>query len=148
LFLQGDSAYPLTSFLQVPYELPDLLGNNPTGARDSFNYFHSCNRMHVECAFGELIMRWGIFWRSLRFDLRKCGVIIQAAMLLHNFIIDERHGQPHNDCDRAFFESFSIDRSQESQRRQTQLTGEQPRALVTDNNEPRPPGRSTDVESE
>jgi len=143
LCLHGDSAYPLTPFLQVPYELPELQ-NDPAGAKDAFNYFHSSNGIYVECAFGEFVMRWGVFWRSLRFDLRKCGLIIQAAMLLHNFIIDEGHG--YDEFDRSCFENFSINRQLESQRRQTQSTGEQPRALVSDNNEPRPAGRRSDEE--
>jgi len=142
LYLQGDSAYPLTAFLQVPFELPDLQ-NDPTRSKDAFNYFHSCNRIYIECAFGELIMRWGVFWRSLRFDLKKCSRIITVAMLLHNFIIDERNGEGHDDFDREYFQHFRIDSSLESQRRQTASTGEQARALVTDNNEPRAGGRPT-----
>lgn len=38
-------------------------------------------------------MRWGIFWRTLQFDIVKIGNIIEAAMLLHNFIINEREAR-------------------------------------------------------
>ena len=38
---------------------------------------------------GELVMQWGIFWRMLKFDLTHCGPIIEAAMHLHNFLVDE-----------------------------------------------------------
>eukprot|EP00980_Cylindrotheca_fusiformis_P014232 scaffold3755_cov52-Cylindrotheca_fusiformis.AAC.1 len=38
---------------------------------DAFNYCLSSDRTYIECALGELIMRWGIFWRSLRFSLDK-----------------------------------------------------------------------------
>jgi len=147
LHLDGDSAYPLTGFLQVPCELPDLQ-SDPTRSLDAFNCYHSANRIYIECAFGEFVMRWGIFWRALRFDLKKCGMIIQAAMLLHNFIIDERHGNPHDDFDRNYFSNFRIDGNQQSQQRLTQATGEQPRALVTDNNEPRPAGRPSNQDAE
>ena len=147
LHLQGDSAYPLTGFLQVPFESPDLQ-NDPNGSKDAFNCFHSSNRIYIECAFGELIMRWGVFWRSLRFDLRKCGMTIRAAMLLHNFIIDSRHGAPHDDFDRHCFQDFNIDSNLQSQRRLTRATGESARALVADNNEPRPAGRPSAIEAE
>jgi hypothetical protein len=35
-------------------------------------------------------MRWGIFWRTLHFDLQLVGDIVMAAALMHNFIVDER----------------------------------------------------------
>lgn len=50
-------------------------------------------------------MRWGIFWRPLRFNLDDCGKIVNAAMLLHNFLIDQRED------DTAYFQSFSGDGS-------------------------------------
>ena len=33
----------------------------PGSAEDSFNYFQSASRIYVECAFGEITMRWGFF---------------------------------------------------------------------------------------
>jgi len=44
------------------------------------------------------------------------------------------------------FRTSGSTRGLESQRRQTASSGEVPRALVTDNNEPRLPGRPTDEE--
>ena len=35
-------------------------------------------------------MRFGLFWRTLKLDLKNAGDIINAAALLHNFIVDER----------------------------------------------------------
>jgi len=114
LHLVGDSACPLTGFLLVPFELPDLQ-NDATHSLDAFNHCHSSNRICVECAFGEFIMKWGTFWHSLRFDLCTCGLIVRAAMLLINFVIDERHGECHDDFDRNCFQNFSIDNTQASQ---------------------------------
>lgn len=62
LFIVGDSAYPLSSYLQVPYD-----NAQPGSVEDSFNFWLSNSRIRIECAFGELVMRFGIFWRSLRF---------------------------------------------------------------------------------
>eukprot|EP00980_Cylindrotheca_fusiformis_P003885 scaffold861_cov171-Cylindrotheca_fusiformis.AAC.1 len=72
LFIAGDSAYGLTPFLITPYDANDMmkaLGNDALMQMDGFNYHLSSNRIYIECAFGELIMRWGIFWRHLRFSL-------------------------------------------------------------------------------
>ena len=122
------------------------LQSDPSRCEDSFDCFHSANRICTECAFGEPIMGWGVFWRSMRFNLKKCSLAMRTAMLLHNFTIDERHGQPHNDFDSQCFQNFRINTGLESQRRQTASSGEVPRALVTDNNEPRPPRRLNDEE--
>ena len=60
LFLVGDSAYNLTSYLLTPYDTQELK-TDTDHSKDAFNYHLSCCRIFVECAFGELIMRWGIF---------------------------------------------------------------------------------------
>ena len=55
LYFVGDSAYYIRSFLQVPFD-----NSVPQSAEDSFNYNLSTCRIWVECAFGEIDMRWGI----------------------------------------------------------------------------------------
>ncbi len=54
----------------------------------NYNFFHSSSRISVECAFGEIDLCWGIFWRPLKFSLKPNCNIIDAAMHLHNFIVD------------------------------------------------------------
>jgi DDE superfamily endonuclease len=137
IFIAGDSAYSLTPFMITPYDSTEMK-EDVDGAMDSFNYHLSKCRIFIECAFGELIMRWGIFWRTLLFSLKKCAKVIQVGMLLHNFIIDCREADDKDD--EEFFKNFDIemDRHQE---RLTQTTAEIPRPLATDNNEPRPRGR-------
>jgi hypothetical protein len=85
LFIAGDSAYGLASFLVVPFSVHDVK-EDVDGAKDAFNFYLSSCRIYIECAFGELVMRWGIFWRTLLFDLKKCTKIFNACMLLllHN----------------------------------------------------------------
>jgi hypothetical protein len=87
-FLLGDSAYNLTPFLLVPYSTDDV-NKDASHMYDTFNFFLSSSRIYIECAFGELVMRWGILWRTLQFDLGKCQRIISVCMLLHNHIKDD-----------------------------------------------------------
>jgi hypothetical protein len=87
LYLAGDSAYALAVFLLSPFDNP-----GPKSIEDAFNFYHSSSRIFIECAFGELVMRWGIFWRRLCFNPTKVGSIIHCAMLLHNFIVEQRTG--------------------------------------------------------
>ena len=60
------------------------------GDDDDFNYEQSQMRMNIECAFGELIRRWGIFWRALEMKFDRRAKVIGACIRLHNFCIDER----------------------------------------------------------
>mmetsp|Transcript_20764 Transcript_20764/g.28870 ORF Transcript_20764/g.28870 Transcript_20764/m.28870 type:complete len:95 (-) Transcript_20764:327-611(-) len=85
LFIAGDSAHSLSSFLIVPHDHAEVLlekQRSARDARDSFVFHLSSCRIHIKCAFGELVMRWGMFWRTLAFDLKKCNQIMQVAMLL------------------------------------------------------------------
>jgi hypothetical protein len=84
-YLIGDSAYSIRSFLQVPYD--NAQHDTP---EDNFNFVHSSRRIFVECAFGEIDMRWGIFWKPLKFSLKHNCTIIDAGLRLHNFIVNDR----------------------------------------------------------
>ena len=85
LFILGDSAYTLESFLLCPYLQP-----TPKSAEDAFNFYHSSARITVECAFGEIDLRWGIFWKRMMCSLEHAALIIEGAMCLHNFLVDYR----------------------------------------------------------
>lgn len=84
-YVIGDSAYSLRPFLMVPFD-----NALPHSAEDTFNFILSSSRINVECAFGEIDARWGIFWRPLKFDLDKQRNIIDASFRLHNFILDHK----------------------------------------------------------
>ena len=142
-FIAGDSAYLPEPFLLIPYE-----DAPPGSAEDSYNFWHSNSRIRIECTFGEFVMRWGLFWRSIIFSEYKTGGIINAAAKLHNFIIDERLEQDdalNPDSDDAIFQSFSNKTVKYLDLPQSQLVEiknrEFPHAIVTDNNEPHPGGR-------
>ena len=53
----------------------------------------------VECAFGMLVMRWGIFWRPLLCRLRKYYQAAITCMALHNVCMDERLDVAHHHSD-------------------------------------------------
>ena len=84
-YIVGDSAYSLKGFLLTPYD-----NALPNSHEDSFNYFLSRMRIYVECTFGEVDRRWGIFWRPLEGSLEQHKYTIDAALRLHNYIVDER----------------------------------------------------------
>ena len=89
LYIVGDSAYALRSYMLTPHDnaLPD-------SKEDNFNFFLSSNRIYVECAFGgEIDRRWGIFWTPLEGSLQNHQYTIDAALRLHNFIVEFRELQ-------------------------------------------------------
>jgi hypothetical protein len=95
----GDSAYSVKSFILPPFN--DVLHGS---AEDNFNYFHSSARIAVECAFGEIELRWGNLWRPLQFSLKHNVNIIDACMRLHNFIVDFRQQTSYNNDDMDLFD--------------------------------------------
>ena len=84
-FFLGDSAYSLESFMITPYLQAAAQTNE-----DAFNVYHSSARITVECAFGEIDLRWGIFWKRLMCSLEHASIIIEGAMCLHNYLVDYR----------------------------------------------------------
>lgn len=144
LFIAGDTAYGLTPFLITPYDVKESRGD-VDGAKDSFNFHLSSCRIYIECAFGEMVMRWGILWRTLRFELEKCTKVIRVCMLLHNYIIEMRESNDSEDA--VFFRNFGV-QMDSFQQEVTRQTGEMPRAVVADNNEPPRRGRPTIEEAD
>ena len=71
---------------------------------DNFNYFHLSARISVECAFGEVDLRWGIFWKALKYTLKTNCKIIDACLQLHNFIVTHREGLAMDVTDKSVFD--------------------------------------------
>jgi hypothetical protein len=88
--IAADDAYGLTKFTITPYSVS--LGYTPIErqARDSFNFYQSRLRINIECAFGELVRRWGILWRKMEFAVERVPLIISACMKLHNLCVEHR----------------------------------------------------------
>jgi hypothetical protein len=142
----GDSAYGLKSFLLTPYD------NTCHGtAQDNYNFFQSSSRIVVECAFGEIDLRWGILWSKLQFSLKNNCRIIDACMRLHNFIVEYRESAVAADDsdERDIFEdNFRRFLAARPDFLQGGIHGGEDKAVRDANFEPTRGGRPTRAESE
>lgn len=109
------------SYLVIPYR-----NAKSNSVEDAFNYWHSNARIHIECTFGEIVRRWGILWRTMRFSVTAAGKIVNACCLLHNFLIDQRNENEDSDL------INDLDSATEDM--QSQFTDELVMPLVSDNN--------------
>ena len=100
-------------------------------------FYHSSARITVECAFGEIDLRWGIFWKRLNGSLSNSFTIIEGAMRIHNFLIDYRNDN---------VDEIRSDLNQDMTNFMTNCheIGVLPGVIVNDNR--RPPGRIPDTE--
>jgi hypothetical protein len=105
LYIIGDSAYSIRSYLLTPFD-----NAQPQSIEDNFNYFLSSNRIYVECAFGEIDRRWGIFWKPLEGALVNHQYTIDSALRLHNFIVNYREemGEGGGDHQRSEREELDL----------------------------------------
>lgn len=76
-----DEAYAASEVLAVPW--PGC--GRGDRWKDSYNFYHSSSRIHIEQAFGMLSWRWGVFWRPLRVPFPKRPSLVRACFRLHNF---------------------------------------------------------------
>ena len=82
-YIVGDDAYPCSNKILTPWP-----GKNLSVWKDSFNFWQSSARIHIEQAFGIVKMRWGILWRPLGLTLQKVSLVVSCCLKLHNFILD------------------------------------------------------------
>ena len=84
-------------------------------------------------------MRFGLFWRALRFKVGACCQIIRAAALLHNFLVDSREGTD----DYFYFKNLShINVTQPQKECQDEHDDDETvHPLASDNNVQKPAGR-------
>lgn len=82
--LLADEAFPLTNFIMRPYPRSGRLDL----PKKVFNYRLSRARRVVESAFGILAERWRIYRRPIISSVANAKKIVQATVVLHNFIIN------------------------------------------------------------
>ena len=105
--------------------------------RDSYNFYQSSIRISIECAFGMLVKRWGIFWRIMTDPIAHNQLMILACMSLHNVIIDRGESGTVNRSDLMQIKRTPDGRSDKpcmwrDKRGYTQVEG---RPIVYDQNE-------------
>lgn len=81
--LLADEAFPLTKYMMTPYPRSGKLNLE----KKVFNYRLSRARRVVESAFGILSARWRIYRRPIIANVENAKRIVQATVVLHNFII-------------------------------------------------------------
>ncbi|CAM9883110.1 unnamed protein product [Ectocarpus sp. 12 AP-2014] len=80
-FILGDSAFTNSSWLLTPYDNP------VTRMQIFFNCKHSKTRFIVEYAFGRLKGKFMVWKNRMYFKIDRVPQIIQACVLLYNFIL-------------------------------------------------------------
>jgi DDE superfamily endonuclease len=87
-WVAGDAAYVCSESVLVPFFTVQLQREDEGVWRDSFNFFQSKLRLHVEQKFGMFVDRFDILWRPLEFYLSRTSRIVSVCALLHNYIAD------------------------------------------------------------
>lgn len=82
-FFIGDEAFGLHKHLIRPYG-----GKNHPIKKRVFHYRLSRARRYVECTFGILSNKWGIFHRPINVDPDFGIDIVMTCVILHNFVRD------------------------------------------------------------
>lgn len=82
-FINGDNAFrPAQEWMATP------------GGTDAYDFVQSSMRMPIECAFGILIMTWGILWRPLGVMFERRAPLVSAVIILHNLRVDAGMPEP------------------------------------------------------
>jgi hypothetical protein len=106
-FIVGDSAFPLSRHLMVPYAQSEAINNR---SKRQFNAILSRSRVSIERAFGLLVARW----RFLAFhiyilDQIDINDIISACCVLHNICIDRGEMQFEVNHNTPFMQENSVE---------------------------------------
>ncbi len=78
--ISADAAYKAIPQCLVPFE-----GSGQNEAEQNFSYFLASLLITVECAFGLLMLHWGILWLPLLCTLQHNTLVVLACFALHNF---------------------------------------------------------------
>lgn len=91
LYLIGDSAYPMHTWLMKPFPQSGVL----TSEMKQYNYRISRARIVVENAYGRLKARWRRLLKRNDMHVDHIPTVVAAACILHNLC--EIHGEHFND---------------------------------------------------
>lgn len=82
-WIAGDQGYICSNCISTP-----IASSMANRYQDAFNYFLSSHCVLSEQAIGSLKGRCGILWQPIQYNLQKCLVIVNTAMLLHNLTVN------------------------------------------------------------
>ena len=70
---------------------PNVSCNPNQRSKDNYNFYHSQLCIHIVCAFGMLLQKWGLLQIAMprNLSLKKINAIINALAKLHNFCMEE-----------------------------------------------------------
>lgn len=88
-WVAGDDAYVASLRFIAPWP-----GKNLPWEQDSSNYYHSSSRTFVKQVFGQIVGRWGMLWRSIRFSVFRASFIMRVCVRLHNFLCERSSPPP------------------------------------------------------
>lgn len=89
-WITADDAYICNESIITP--LPSSW-SVPGSTGDAFNYYLSKHRLYIEHAFGTMAARWSIWRRQLRFTLSQNALVVQLAMSLLNFCVENAENE-------------------------------------------------------
>ncbi|XP_078491756.1 uncharacterized protein LOC144747572 [Ciona intestinalis] len=89
-YFAADDAFPLKTGIVKPYP-----GRHLSEDKQIFNYRLSRGRRVVENAFGILAVRWQVFYKMMNCDPEMAQCIVQACVVLHNFLQSPRQVGSH-----------------------------------------------------
>lgn len=101
-YFVGDKAFPLRTNLMRPYARRQL--NNE---KRLFNYRLSRARRTVECAFGILVKKFGLFTHSISTSLKLGEASIKSACVLHNYTW-QRQNETERNLEREFLDQTNV----------------------------------------
>ncbi|XP_073840586.1 uncharacterized protein [Musca autumnalis] len=130
-FFIGDDAFCLDKHLMKPYSRCLKLNVS----QEIFNYRLCRARMVVECAFGRLAKRFGIFNRPIETKTSTVDMIVMAACALHNYLTKKRTTTPDSVIESIPTTFSSIGQQElQSYKYACRLRDDISRYLITDGN--------------
>ena len=87
----GDSAYPLQSWLMVPFQKAEL-----TDEEQQFNKLHTSSRIIIENAFGLLKGWFRVLLKQVELETSNVDQVILTCCSLHNYCIKEKEEYPED----------------------------------------------------
>eukprot|EP00873_Tetraselmis_striata_P009330 jgi/Tetstr1/429594/TSEL_019493.t1 len=89
-WIVGDDAYVCSDYLITPHSTSAIRRAGKDGVYlDNFNFYQSCIRINIECAFGLMVAKFGILRRAMTGATEHNIVVVNACIHLRNMGVDD-----------------------------------------------------------